>query len=443
MQPIKILDLFAGAGGLSLGFEMVKDRLDKSIFELYRAVEIDEYSCETLRTKYSEEKIIEGDITDKKIHERIINECRGKVDIVVGGIPCQSFSLIGPRSGYGTKNEKFKDDIRDNLYKEFRDIVREIKPKIIVIENVTGILSKKDNDGKYIIDKIFSDMENLGYNLENGKTGKKYMLLDAADYGVPQKRRRVVIIGVLQDWKNCNVPFIEPTHYDPNSENPDLFMNGGLLPHVTIFEAIGDLPKVEPKITYTGLTESKKKRIIRQNEKINNGLDMIPFSRDRFEEHLTDISESGRNFFNTIRPNGYEYINHHIARSQQLSDIKLFKLMKEGETSKHFVRRRPKTSKKLIKYDMKTFKDKYRRQKSNEPCTTIFAHLEKDGNRFIHPTQPRTFTPREAARIQSFPDDYIIEGPFSKKFRQIGNAVPVLLSFNIAKTIFESFWREE
>ncbi len=106
------------------------------------------------------------------------------------------------------------------------------------------------------------------------------------------------------------------------------------------------------------------------------------------------------------------------------------------------MKRQPEMGKKLIKYDMRTFKDKYRRQKSDEPCTTVFAHLEKDGNRFIHPTQARTLTPRETARVQSFPDEFIFEGPFIKKFRQIGNAVPVMLSFNIAKAIYESFWGE-
>lgn len=106
--------------------------------------------------------------------------------------------------------------------------------------------------------------------------------------------------------------------------------------------------------------------------------------------------------------------------------------MKQGETAKDFIERKPEIAKKLIKYDMSSFKDKYRKQSFGKPSTTIFAHLEKDGNRFIHPTQARTYTPREAARIQSFPDDLIFEGPISKKFRQIGNAVPPLLAYNIA-----------
>ena len=113
----------------------------------------------------------------------------------------------------------------------------------------------------------------------------------------------------------------------------------------------------------------------------------------------------------------------------------LFGLMQEGETAKDFAKRKPRQAKRLIKYKMNSFVDKYRKQRSDEPCTTIFAHLEKDGNRFIHPWQARTITPKEAARIQSFPDNITFEGRQGNRFRQIGNAVPPLLSYNIAQTI--------
>ena len=101
-EKIKVLDLFAGVGGLSLGFELIADASGKQIFELYRAVEIDKYACETLKNRYGEEKLIPGDITKLNIANRIIHECKNKV-VVVGGIPCQSFSLLGPRSGFGKK----------------------------------------------------------------------------------------------------------------------------------------------------------------------------------------------------------------------------------------------------------------------------------------------------------------------------------------------------
>ncbi|MFZ3077153.1 MAG: DNA cytosine methyltransferase [Candidatus Aenigmatarchaeota archaeon] len=431
-MTVKILDLFAGAGGLSLGFELVKDSSNKQVFELHRAVEIDKYACETLRNRHGAEKIIEGDLTKSKVHKQVIRECKEKVSIVVGGIPCQSFSLIGPRSGFGKRMEQFKQDKRDHLYKEFRKIVSEINPNIVVIENVKGILSKKDCDGNKIIDKLISDFESE-YNFENSK-GKKYIILNAADFGVPQKRERVILIGIRRDWKDIKVPVIESTHRDSDLKKEK--SDKKLLPYVNLYEAIGDLQKVEPKITKTGISKNKWKMIEEHNTEVKNGLDRIIFDRSKFEEHISKISESGRCFLHFIRPNGYNYINHHVARSQQLSDIELFRNMNEGETAADFMNRNKKLAKKLIKYNMDTFRDKYRKQTWNKPSTTIFAHLEKDGNRFIHPKQARTITPREAARIQSFPDDFVFCGPISKKFKQIGNAVPPLMSYIIAKKIY-------
>ena len=436
-KRIRVLDLFAGAGGLSLGFELVRDRSGNQVFELHRAVEVDKYACETLRRHYGPKKVIEGDLTDKDVHKRIIRECKQRVSTIVGGIPCQSFSLIGPRSGYGRGVERFKEDRRDTLYKEFKNIVKQIMPNIVVIENVKGILSKRDGRGRKIIDKLISDFERLGYNFRNDKDGRKYMLLNGADYGVPQRRERVILIGIKRGWRDVRVPYINPTHFDPSSEMHEDFMKRGLMPYVTVYDAIGDLPEVSARVTFTDLSKSRAKKIKEKNEGVDNGKDRINLDDKRFLDHLRNIGLSGRAFFEFVRPNGYKYIDHHTARGQQFSDIELFRFMKQGETAKNFMERMPERAKKLIKYDMLSFKDKYRKQKAGEPSTTVFAHLEKDGNRFIHPTQARTYTPREAARIQSFPDDFIFEGPLSKKFKQIGNAVPPLMSYNIAKNVCE------
>jgi len=164
-MTIKVLDLFAGAGGLALGLESVKDNSGRPVFELYRAVEIDKYACDTLRSNFGKDRVIEGDLSNTKIYKKVVSDCRGKVDIVAGGIPCQSFSLIGPRSGYGKNDDRFRQDKRDDLYKEFRRIVRQVEPKVVLIENVRGILSKKDFRGEKIIDKLLADFERLGYCL--------------------------------------------------------------------------------------------------------------------------------------------------------------------------------------------------------------------------------------------------------------------------------------
>jgi len=438
-MTIKVLDLFAGAGGLALGLESVRDKSGRSVFEMFRAVEIDRYACETLRTNFGKEKIIEGDLTKKVIHKKVVSECKGKVSVVAGGIPCQSFSLIGPRSGFGKKMDKFKQDKRDNLYGEFKKIVREIMPDIVIIENVRGILSKKDAKGRKIIDKLISDFEKLGYNFNNEKDRQKYQILNSADFGVPQFRERVILIGIKKTWKDSDVPFIEPTHYNPSLEMTKEMEEKELLPYVALAEAIGDLPRVYAKLTYTDLSPEKIQKAKTENAKVFSGEDKMLFDKEKFAAFLRKVSESGRQFFDFVRPNGYAYITHHVARSQQLSDMQLFEAMKEGEIAKDFVKRMPEKSKKLIKYDMKTFKDKYRKQRWNAPCSTVFAHLEKDGNRFIHPGQTRTITPREAARIQTFPDDFGFCGPYSKKFRQIGNAVPPLLARRIGEYVYPKF----
>jgi len=427
-MSIKILDLFAGAGGLSLGFELLRDEKGKKVFELYRAVEIDKYACETLRKRYGKEVVIDGDLTKKKTHQKVIAACKGVVSIVMGGIPCQSFSMIGPRSGYGKKMEKFKQDQRDRLYLEFKKIVDELNPNIIVIENVKGILSKKDARGRKIIDNIIADFEET-YSFENTRNEIKYMLLNAADYGVPQRRERVILVGINRRWKNVKVPYPEPTHAE-DPEETDVYS-----PYVTLFDAIGDLPGVSAKITKTDLKPKQVKQIARRNKYARNGKDQIIYPKERLQRHLARIETAGKRFFEFVRPNGYQFLDHHIARPQQYSDIMLFQNMRAGETAKDFTARKPVLAKKLIKYDMSTFLDKYRKQRWNTISTTIFAHLEKDGKRFIHPKQPRTITPREAARLQSFPDDYIFEGPTNKKFRQIGNAVPPLLARSIAKSV--------
>lgn len=427
----KILDLFAGVSGLSLGLELFKDSKGGPIFEVYKSVEIDKYACETLRNLHGADKVIEGDLTNKEIHKEVIASCKGKVSIVVGGIPCQSFSLIGARSGDKTRKDKFKQDARDNLYQEYFSIVKEIKPKIIVIENVKGILSKKDKTGKKIIDTLISDFESIGYSFDYKDHDEKYRLVNSADFGVPQKRERVIIIGINKNWKDTSIPWIERTHKDPCEDFKELKN------HVNLFDAIGNLPSIQSKITTTGLFGKKVEEINKKNTRINNGGELIVLKNEDIKSHLNKISESGKEFQKFVLSKDKKIINH-IARNHQLSDIQLFKEMNQGETAGDFITRSPNKAQKLIKYKMHSFKDKYRKQSYKLPCTTVFAHLQKDGNRFIHPTQARTISVREAARIQSFPDWIKFSGPLSQQYKQIGNAVPPLLSKNyIAQALYD------
>lgn len=435
-KKIRVLDLFAGGGGLSLGFDLVKDSEGERVYEIVLAVDNDKYACQTLRKYFlktygREDIILEADLTDPDTHKKIIRRCKEGINIIIGGPPCQSFSLIGPRSGRGETDKK-KYKIMDSLYTEYYELVKRLKPSFIVFENVKGILSKKDERGNRYIDVIISDFKGLGYSFEseNKDIKKDYIVLNAADYGIPQTRERVFLIGNNLGIKN---PHPEKTHIE----------NG----YITLFEAIGDLPKLKAKITHTGIKyKEEKEKIDRRNKRINSGEDSVGYHNDLFKTHHDLLDKEGKAFLDFIKPNGQVVLIHHVARSQKRNDVLLFKSMRQGMTAEDIFESKGKNIRRLrglIKYDMTSFKDKYKKQSWRKPCSTVFAHLEKDGNRFIHPdsSQARTITPREAARIQSFPDYYEFEGPFSKKFRQIGNAVPPLLAMRIAESVYTLYSR--
>ncbi|MGD0336335.1 MAG: DNA cytosine methyltransferase [Candidatus Omnitrophota bacterium] len=434
-KKIKVLEIFSGAGGLSLGFDLVRDGGGERVYKIVLAVDNDKYACQTLakyfKKEYGREDIVlEADLTLPDTHKKIIEKCKDGIDIIIGGPPCQSFSLIGPRSGETTENKE-KYELLDTLYREYLKLVRELKPSFIVFENVKGILSKKDKKGIKFIDIITADFKELGYSFEseNKKIKTDYIVLNAADYGVPQIRERVFLIGNNLGRKN---PYPSATHSSD---------------HITLFEAIGDLPRLKAKITPTGIkSKHENEKIKKHNMKINNGLNSVPYHRDSFVFHRENLDESGKAFLGFVNPNGLKVLNHHVARRQKRDDVRLFKSIRQGMTAGDIVNSKKKTIrrlKKLIKYDMSSFTDKYKKQSWKKPCSTVFAHLEKDGNRFIHPDskQARTITVREAARIQSFPDAYPDEsgfaGPYNKIFRQIGNAVPPLLALRIAESVYD------
>lgn len=422
-STIRVVDLFAGAGGLSLGFEMASPEKNSS-YEMIKCLDFDPFSCKTLRTHFrsegqSEDIVIEGDITDQAIKNKLIREAKGKTDLIIGGPPCQSFSLIGPRSGYGIRRET-THDYRDTLWVEYIGMVESLNPKFILLENVKGILSKRDREGNRYIDKIIKGIEKLGYDLTIPSSKEKYRVLNAADYGVPQTRERVFLIANRIGEEN------------PESIKTDEFVIEGPRDWVTIQESIGDLPKIYPKITKTDLSPKKWARAKKHNQNTASGQD--PFT---YNKNIVQKKKSAQAYYSFVRTKQPKLIQHHVARPQQSSDIELFKLMLPGETAEEFIARSPRAAKRLIKYDMKSFCDKYRKQNWDFPSTTIFAHMSKDGNRFIHPdsTQHRTFSVREAARIQTFPDFYCFEGPNTAKYRQIGNSVPPLLAKAIAEKI--------
>lgn len=388
------IDLFAGCGGLSEGFYRMG-------FKALAHVEINHWACETLRTRMKyygyknvDKEVIEYDITADDILSKIDEATKGIVpDIIIGGPPCQAYSTAGRvRDGKGMSK-----DPRNFLFESYVKILDYYKPKFFVFENVTGILSAKVN-GKLILPRVFKAL------------GKEYKIIDnpdlliynTANYGVPQLRKRIIIMGVRKDIDSKDVVElyngVKMTHYDPDMEESQ---RGNLKRWVDVKDALGDLPLVAP------------------------GQDV---STDTFNYPCNN------EFLQRIGKSGVHPLMDQICRRHNDKDRERFKVMIENHWSFGEMRRaRPD----LEHEHARLFDNSYVVQWWDLPSKTILAHIHKDGFQFIHPdgNQLRTFTVREAARIQSFPDDFVFEGSRGEKYKQIGNAVPVLFAEALARSI--------
>lgn len=393
-KPYTFIDLFAGCGGLSEGFYRMG-------FKALAHVEINHWACETLRTRMKyygykniDKEVIEHDITSDDIITKIDEATKGVTpDIIIGGPPCQAYSTAGRvRDGKG-----MAQDPRNFLFESYVKILENYRPKFFVFENVTGLLSAKVND-EPILPKVLAAL------------GKEYKIIgdpsvllhNTANYGVPQLRKRIIIMGVRKDIE-CKEAIdlyngVKMTHFDPDMEEEK---RKGLKQWVDVRGALGDLPPVAP------------------------GQDV---STETFDYPCNN------EFLQRIGKPGVHPLMDHICRRHNETDRERFRIMIHNNWSFGEMRRqRPD----LEHEHARVFDNSYVVQWWNLPSKTILAHIHKDGFQFIHPdeTQARTFTVREAARIQSFPDDFVFEGSRGEKFKQIGNAVPPLFAEALAKSI--------
>lgn len=391
------IDLFAGCGGLSEGFY-------RQGFTALAHVEINHDACNTLRTrmkhygyKNADKEVIEHDITADDILERIETAVNGRdVDIIIGGPPCQAYSTAGRvRDSKGMAS-----DPRNFLFESYVKILEHYRPKFFVFENVTGVLSANVN-GKPIFPQI---LKALGkeYKVVNDPN---ILVHNTADYGVPQIRKRVIIMGVRNDITNIEAEKlykdVVKTHFNP--ETPENERNERTR-FVDVRDALSDLPIVYP------------------------GGDA---STDAFDYPCNN------EFLKRVGTKGIHPLMDHICRKNNDTDRERFRVMIENHWSFGEMRRqRPD----LEHEHARIFDNSYVVQWWELPSKTILAHIHKDGFQFIHPdyNQARTFTVREAARIQSFPDDFVFEGSRGEKFKQIGNAVPVLFAEALAKSILKN-----
>ncbi len=359
MKKYNIVDLFAGVGGLSYGFSQLEE------FNVVMANEVEKDISIAYSLNYPDVHMINCDINDltKEVIEEVIGH--QKIDIVVGGPPCQSYSTLGKR----------QMDDRANLFMQYKRVLSIIRPRAFVFENVTGILSM--NGGK-LFEDIQKEFATLGYQL-------KYQVLNAQDYGVPQVRERVILVGFLGKNKY---------------KYPEPICGEGKKPYVTLKDAIGDLPILQ--------------------------------SGESNHSYIAGISND---FLNFVRKGGSTKASEHTAPKNGEHLIKIMKTLKDGQGKMDLPEDiRPKSG----------YGNTYAKLWWDRPATTITRNFVcPSSSRCIHPRDSRAMTIREGARLQSFPDDYQFYGSDGMKRLEIGNAVPPLLSVAIAQQMVKALSEEQ
>ncbi|WP_027219114.1 DNA cytosine methyltransferase [Butyrivibrio fibrisolvens] len=437
----KIIDLFSGCGGLTLGFE-------KAGFEIVAGIELMPEACKTisynLDYRYGRDQThICGDITE--INADVFKKRFGDEGcIVIGGPPCQAYSMAGRGKLKSLGDNRVNtNDARGYLYQDFLRFVYDLDAKAVIMENVPESTNYGDMN---IPEIVCTSLEEHGYQAY-------WTILNAADYGVPQLRERVIVFGIKESVKK-EIKLPIPTHkckddyqtqyqkrfesYDKNEhfKMPNAAENA-IKYWVTVGEAISDLPVLFP-------TADSKYKAVNLNEEMDYssepqnayqklmrtwyGAESFGSSANAFRNNKRDYAifermKQGDNFIDASR----------IADELFEKEARMFNYAPGSE-------RYLKLKKKMVPvYDRDKFENKWKRLEENKPSHTLVAHLCKDTYSHIHPTEPRGISVREAARIQSFPDDFYFDCSMGDAYKQIGNAVPPLLAYAVAKSVYDAF----
>lgn len=386
-----ILDTFAGAGGFSLGFELAGAKV-------IGAIEIDSWACETFRFNHPNATVLQRDIT-MLTDEQIINAF-GKInpDIILGGPPCQGFSRC-------TKNSGDYKDPRNSLFEEFIRIGRLLKPKVMIMENVPNLIKARTENKELVIDIIISELRDLGFEVE-------YRILEATDYGVPQIRKRLVVVATRTKLAN---PFPQKTH--TASSEADL-LDTNLVKCPTLWDAISDLPEIE--------------------------------AREGSEE--AEYFKPPQNEYQHFLRNGSSKLFNHKAMNHSKRLVERFSSMEWGDSTSDVPDHLRPLKRNSTEFSEKAYDQNNRRMHPDRQCHTVPASFYAN---FVHPYKNRNFTAREGARIQSFPDWYVFkgkptvvshkllhrEGRLEEKhlcqYNQVGNAVPPLMAKALAENILK------
>ena len=396
------IDVFCGAGGFSIG-------LRRAGFSIVAAIDNDPSTIRTYRLNHPEMpdgSVIEGDA--REIDSGRLRALLGgrRLDLLVSGPPCQGFSMMGNRVPHKYENGNktfgsdyvFADDERNHLFEVIVGLANDLKPRYIIIENVPGLGSAEIKERSYA-EHIAEELRRAQYDVE-------VVRLEAVDFGIPQKRHRYFIAGTLEGKAILDLKKLEDTIM-PEGERTSLK------------HALYDLPDLD----------------------VADGL-WVSSHRDSQDEDANLFAKYLGRF--NIRGNTRILFNH-VSRFNNEDDVELYANLRQGETYRQLAERLEKErgqKPKFLKYSTKSFHDKYYRLEWEGQSKTIVSHLHKDGNSFVHPSQNRSISVREAARIQSFPDDYIFCGSRGPQFIQIGNAVPPIMAEAIGRMVVEAIRSE-
>lgn len=478
--PLPVIDIFAGPGGLGEGFESFPPKgLDQG-FRVALSIECDQWAHRTLELRtffrqFTKEPAprayydyLLGEISREELFGKYPRQAQAAAAIarkatlgeersatvdkwirsalgpahstgrwvLVGGPPCQAYSLVGRARRTREARDTFESDARHYLYKEYLRILKQHKPAAFVMENVKGILSATLG-GERIFGKICEDLAAAGYELHSvsGEPARDLafawcpssFVVRAECYGIPQTRHRVFIVGVRKD---LGVP-VPPT--------PETGVTG------SVQRAIGDLPPLKSRISKRGTqsvdswTKARDAGLVLAKRLANGEGTRAGRAARKFRKSPNDS--------NSLKDPKLPLPVNHEARSHIAEDITRYAFVSafalaEGRSPKldDFPKALlPKHRNAVHGSDAIPFADRFRAQLADRPSSTVTSHISKDGHYYIHPDpmQARSLTVREAARLQTFPDNYFFEGPRTEQYRQVGNAVPPDLAVKIASAIAE------
>ena len=503
MKAVAVIDLFAGPGGLSEGFSSLKDSSGNFVFENIGSFEKDPHAHKTLTLRHYYHHLIRHQIpldsyvryitrssddvlpysnareealwleAKSKAHLHVLGECettdnKARKDIkkilknydnsvLIGGPPCQAYSLAGRARNKGKQCYVPEEDHRHFLYKEYLKFLGELSPSLCVMENVEGILSSKVH-GEYIFESILKDLTQP-FKALGKKSGASYVicslvtdtsfskdddfesinprdyLVRSEQYGIPQTRHRVILLGIREDLYQ--------------GMHPKLKAKG----EVTVKSAISDLPKVRSGITRQTNSDKEWVELIKTlSNYIKSATSRSQIKRGTFSEikikRLQQSIEDGSlmtkpkniksDLMSWYKNNDIGIVLNHSSKGHMTDDLERYFYLSLSAHEKGITPKAsewpPHLSPKHKNWRSGNFNDRFKVQVWNKASGTITSHISKDGHHYIHPdpSQCRSFTAREAARIQTFPDNYFFEGPRTQQLHQIGNAVPALLANKIA-----------